>query len=301
MSLPVFRVAPDVLTQAAPGASIDAGNDAAGHAVRVRRMRVGEKLELVDGLGTRVRGAITAAAADALTVRADAVTRDAPSAPALVLVQALAKGDRDLQAVEAACEVGIDAVVPWAASRSIADWPAKKAQRMAKQWDNLLVAASLQSRRATFPTLEPLVRATAFVSLLQPGDHMIVLDEAAAVPLPQALETLGLTQRGAPGTGLGADQAPAPGSGSDPAPVPPAAEAQAGQAIPARSRAPRLFLVVGPEGGITDAERAAAASAGALTAVLGPTVLRASTAGPVATALMQTLLGRWRGTDAARG
>ncbi len=52
-------------------------------------------------------------------------------------------------------------------------------------------------------------------------------------------------------------------------------------------------MIVGPEGGIDDAELAALAEAGARTARLGPHVLRTSTAGPVALALLCSRLGRW--------
>ena len=66
-----------------------------------------------------------------------------------MLVQALAKQDRDLQAIEAATEVGVDAVVPWAAQRSIADWPAKKQAKMVQRWENTLRAATLHLKRLT--------------------------------------------------------------------------------------------------------------------------------------------------------
>jgi 16S rRNA (uracil1498-N3)-methyltransferase len=54
-----------------------------------------------------------------------------------------------------------------------------------------------------------------------------------------------------------------------------------------------LLLVVGPEGGITDAELAALGAAGALSVRLGPTVLRASTAAAVALGALGPLTRRW--------
>jgi 16S rRNA (uracil1498-N3)-methyltransferase len=54
-----------------------------------------------------------------------------------------------------------------------------------------------------------------------------------------------------------------------------------------------VVLVVGPEGGIAAEELARLAGAGAAIAVLGETVLRTSTAGPAALAVVSTLLGRW--------
>jgi 16S rRNA (uracil1498-N3)-methyltransferase len=55
-----------------------------------------------------------------------------------------------------------------------------------------------------------------------------------------------------------------------------------------------ILLIVGPEGGIDPAETSALAAAGASPAHLGPTVLRTSTAGAVAAAVLLTRSGRWR-------
>jgi 16S rRNA (uracil1498-N3)-methyltransferase len=54
-----------------------------------------------------------------------------------------------------------------------------------------------------------------------------------------------------------------------------------------------LVVIVGPEGGITDEESAAFRAAGATPRSLGPTVLRTSTAGPVAAAVLLSRSGRW--------
>jgi 16S rRNA (uracil1498-N3)-methyltransferase len=54
-----------------------------------------------------------------------------------------------------------------------------------------------------------------------------------------------------------------------------------------------LVVIVGPEGGITDEGTAAFRSAGATPRSLGPTVLRTSTAGPVAAAILLSRSGRW--------
>ena len=54
-----------------------------------------------------------------------------------------------------------------------------------------------------------------------------------------------------------------------------------------------LLVVVGPEGGITDEESKAFRAAGATPVRLGPTVLRTSTAGTVAAAVLLSRSGRW--------
>ena len=54
-----------------------------------------------------------------------------------------------------------------------------------------------------------------------------------------------------------------------------------------------IVLVVGPEGGVSPDERAALTAAGAVRARLGPSVLRASSAGAVAASLVLSHCGRW--------
>ena len=54
-----------------------------------------------------------------------------------------------------------------------------------------------------------------------------------------------------------------------------------------------IVVVVGPEGGVSEEEIAVFREAGAVPALLGPTVLRTSTAGVVAAAVLQTRSGRW--------
>ncbi|WP_210602344.1 16S rRNA (uracil(1498)-N(3))-methyltransferase [Brevibacterium oceani] len=254
MSLPVFHTAAAV--EAVPGHVLTVGEDVAGHAVRVRRIGPGEQIEVVDGQGTRARGQVTAASATGMDIEVTAVTREDEPRPRLVLVQALAKGDRDLQAIEAATEIGVDEVIPWAAERSIADWPAKKREKMAAKWENLLHAASLQARRSRFPRLHELVRGTALTRSLGRSDAVFVLHETAQTRLSEALAELG--------------------SGSTP------------------TRPPeRIVLIVGPEGGISDGELDALIGADAQPVLLGPTILRSSSAGSAGLVMAQNSLGRW--------
>lgn len=55
-----------------------------------------------------------------------------------------------------------------------------------------------------------------------------------------------------------------------------------------------LELVLGPEGGFSDAERALLRSHGVVPAALGPRILRTETAGPAALAVVQSMAGDFR-------
>jgi 16S rRNA (uracil1498-N3)-methyltransferase len=223
----------------------------ARHAVTVSRVRIGERLRLGDGAGVIVEGPVVEASPQQVAVRIESLERVDRPRPRIVLVQALAKGDRDELAVQAATELGVDAIVPWQAARSISRWDSAKAEKGRARWQTIVREASKQSIRAWVPTVEPLVGTAALVSRGAEA-RVLVLDPEAEHPL----------------SALGAHQTDAPDACD-------------------------LVLVVGPEGGIAPEELAAFEAAGALRVRLGDTVLRTSTAGPAAIAVLSAALGRW--------
>src|SRR5436305_6709517 len=75
------------------------------HAAVVRRVQVGEAVTVVDGEGLRVDGEVVEVHRDRVSVAAQTRASDPAPEPRLVVVQALAKGDRGERAVEAMTEV----------------------------------------------------------------------------------------------------------------------------------------------------------------------------------------------------
>src|SRR4051812_25980798 len=112
MSLP-FHLVPS-LDGVSAGAEGAVEGDEAHHAVAVRRLRVGERVALTDGSGTTVLGPVSSTGKRAFTVTVEELSTQEPAQPALVVVQALPKGDRGELAVEVLTEIGVAEVVPWA-------------------------------------------------------------------------------------------------------------------------------------------------------------------------------------------
>ena len=120
MTDPVF-VHPGVAA-VTPGQQIVLDGEEARHAVVVKRIRVGEDDALTDGAGASVTGVVAVADKSTLTLDVDEARRTQPELPRVVVVQAIPKGDRGELAVEMLTEVGVDEIVPWAASRCVAVW-----------------------------------------------------------------------------------------------------------------------------------------------------------------------------------
>jgi 16S rRNA (uracil1498-N3)-methyltransferase len=219
------------------------------HAVTVRRLRPGEDVVLTDGRGRWTEGLVKAAEGKDRLVVADLAdpAEEPPPSPRITVVQALPKGDRGELAVETMTEVGVDAIVPWSASRCITQWRGERGLKALGKWRSTAREASKQSRRVRFPEIADAATTRQVAALLAKADFAAVLHETGEEPLATA-------------------ELPAEGE---------------------------IVLVVGPEGGVSPEELELFREAGAKAYVLGRTVLRTSTAGTAATALLLGRTGRW--------
>ncbi|PUA80420.1 16S rRNA (uracil(1498)-N(3))-methyltransferase [Nocardioides currus] len=181
MSLPVHLVAS--LDGATVGSVVEVTGDEAHHAVAVRRLRVGEDVVLTDGAGHRVVGAVAETAKRLFTVTVASVSILERPAPSFTVVQALPKGDRGELAVEVLTEVGVETIVPWAASRSVAVWKGERAAKSHAKWQATAREAGKQSRRSWLPSVTPLASTADVVGLLADAALVVVLHEDATVPL----------------------------------------------------------------------------------------------------------------------
>lgn len=153
------------------------------HAATVRRMRVGEQLEITDGTGGFALASVIAAGRGTLELDVADPQQEPRPQPRVVLVQAVAKGERGELAVELATEAGVDEIVPWRAGRSIARWDGERGEKALARWRSTAESAAKQSRRHWWPSvLEP--ETTAQVAArLAAATLPVVLHENAANPL----------------------------------------------------------------------------------------------------------------------
>jgi 16S rRNA (uracil1498-N3)-methyltransferase len=144
-------------------------------------------------------------------------------------------------------EVGVDAIVPWAASRCVTQWRGDRGTKALAKWRATVREAGKQSRRVRFPEVAEAASTKEVAALLASADLGAVLHESGDVALATA-------------------ELPATGE---------------------------IVLVVGPEGGVSPEELALFVEAGAGVYRLGRSVLRTSTAGTAAGALLLGRTGRW--------
>jgi len=156
------------------------------HAVQVRRMRQGEAIQLSDGKGLRVRGTVAQLTRSTLKVEISEVIKEEMPSRRITLVQALAKGDRDELAIQAATELGVIGIIPWQASRSISRWDGPKIAKGQARWQQIVSEAAKQSLRAFTPEVKNIVDTKDLASLVSSFDLVLVLDTSATISIGEA-------------------------------------------------------------------------------------------------------------------
>lgn len=219
----------------------------AHHALKVRRVRVGEQLALTNGTTHSFTGEVvdvTGALSVRILTRVEIVERKLR----FVLVQALAKGDRDELAIQAASELGVSRVIPWQADRSVSRWEGSKVEKQVTRWQAICDEACKQSLQPVFTSVErPLTSRQIAEQIKKSTGLWLVLDPTASDSIVN-LE------------------------------IPESAD---------------IFLLIGPEGGISREEAQSFIESGAKSVRLGESVLRTSTAGIAALAVLSAKAGLW--------
>lgn len=240
MSAPLFFLGTGELASANTGDVLHLDGPEGRHAATVTRLSAGEQVLIADGSGRLARCTVSTVGKGALDLRVQELTQEPAPQPRFTLVQALAKGDRDLLAIEIGTELGVDEVVPWAATRSVVIWRGERAGKAHGKWERTVIAAAKQARRARVPVVAELTDRAGLCQRIEGAALALVLHEEATEPL-------------------------------------------AGITLPDEGE---VLLIVGPEGGISPEETEAFLAAGALSVRLGRTVLRTSTAGAAAIAVL---------------
>ncbi len=157
------------------------------HAASVRRIRLGEELDLGDGAGTVAHVVVEAVGKGSLAARVMSRRTVAPPSPQVTVVQALPKSDRSELAIELATEAGADAFVAWQSDRCVARWDgAAKVGKGLRRWQAVARSAARQSRRPYVPPVTSLVSTrelAVHVGAVAARSVVLVLHESATEPL----------------------------------------------------------------------------------------------------------------------
>jgi 16S rRNA (uracil1498-N3)-methyltransferase len=248
-----FFLAPDSFGTA----EVRITGDIAEQIRRVLRMRPGDRLTLLDGLGNEYLAALDSYGKGEVLARVLEVTdnRAEPHLRVDIYLSTLNKQEKYEWALQKCTELGASRFVPLVADRSVSGalGPVRR-----DRWARIIREAAEQSGRGLVPALaEPLPFAEALAC------EQDRLRKAASGDLPSHLAVM-------------------PEVGQTPSLM---------SILRDRARLVTASLFIGPEGGFTPNEVRIARDAGVNLANLGPRILRAETAAVAGLAILMTELG----------
>lgn len=161
--------------------------DTAHHAVHVLRLRPGDEVVLFNGRGGEYAGRI--AAADRLRVSVDVlehrrVERESPLA--VTLVQGVSAGEKMDFTVQKATELGVAALQPVIAARSVGRLAGERAELKRAHWRRVAIAACEQCGRNRVPEVLPVLALAQFCGVAAGEGTRLLLSPLAQLSLRAA-------------------------------------------------------------------------------------------------------------------
>jgi 16S rRNA (uracil1498-N3)-methyltransferase len=167
---------------------------ASHHALRVLRLAAGMPLALFDGSGGELCARLEIRGRKAVAV--DGVWQEASreSPLAIVLVQALASGDKMDWVIQKAVELGAAGIIPVQAERSVLRLSGERADKRLEHWRQVVIAACEQCGRNLVPFIAPVQGLAAYLGQHKEASRLIFAPGgarlSAALPASQPLHLL---------------------------------------------------------------------------------------------------------------
>ncbi len=222
--------------------------------VQVLRLAPGDAITLFDGHGGSHAATLVEIGKRHAVARVGTHDRAEAESPFRVtLAQGLAGGDKMDWLIEKSVELGVAAIQPLQAGRSVVRLSGERAARRQAHWQALVEAACEQCGRNRLPVVSPVANLDAWLAGMagaaDAGARLLVSPRAEA-----SLPAFAVEHR---------------------------------QALLAHG----VTLLIGPEGGLAPDEEDAALRAGFTAVSLGPRILRTETAGLACLAALNAILG----------
>ena len=239
------------------GASVRLSDNAAAHATRVLRLEISDCIVLFNGDGNDYTCAITSIKKSEVLAIVKAFVKITNESPLnITLLQGISSGDRMDYTIQKAVELGVTAIVPITTSRSLVKLTSERAEKRLAHWQSVVHSACEQSGRAFVPQVaQPIALAQWLATTPSPftGEGW---GEGKTSPTRILLNPIGAIRLA---------ELPKPTG--------------------------NIELLIGAEGGLSQAEIDTTLSQGFKSVILGGRILRTETAALVAIAAMQTIWG----------
>lgn len=255
------------------GDHLDLPEDAAHHWVRVLRARTGERVQVFDGQGNEAEAELVEVSKRGAQILIHQVSQpDTESALHTHLGQVMSRGERMDYALQKATELGVSEITPLVSERCELRLRGEdRADKKLSHWQRIIISACEQSGRTRVPVLHAPMALADWQTAVE-ADRRWVLAPVFASGVAQEANGEAAAEQARSGM-QGALPGTLPGS------------------LPAADKPKSVAILIGPEGGLSDAEISAATKAGFAPWQLGTRVLRTESAPVAALTLLQWLYG----------
>lgn len=177
------------------GARLSLPPGPARHAARVLRLAVGDTVRLFNGLGGEFDARIEYLNKDDVAVSVTAFADTECESPLTVmLAQGISSGERMDYTLQKAVELGVSAIQPIAAKRSVVKLAGDRADKRVAHWQGVVQAACEQSGRNRVPPVSQPMALANWLGQRPPG-RLLVLSPLASMrladlPRPEGLQIL---------------------------------------------------------------------------------------------------------------
>jgi 16S rRNA (uracil1498-N3)-methyltransferase len=237
----------------AAGKRLVVAGSAANHITRVLRLRSGDALTVFDGSGGEYGARIEEFRKDSVVVMVEEQRQvDRESPLPLTLAQGISRGERMDWVIQKATELGTSRIVPLFTKRSMVRLDERQAERKLQHWRAIAIAACEQCGRNKIPELATPIDFFDALPADDAGATRLLLSPTGDLRIEDLAD-------------VGQDSAPGVRKG--------------------------ITVLIGPEGGLEEAEQEAALAAGFKAVRLGPRVLRTETAAIAALTIIQRYFG----------
>lgn len=171
----------------APGALIKLSDNAAVHASRALRMKVGDSAVLFNGNGNDYLCELTYMSKSEVSAKVKSVSANPCESPLnITLIQAISSGDRMDFTIQKAVELGVTAIQPVSSQRSVVKLSGERAEKRREHWQNVVISACEQCGRSIIPEVRPAISLPQWLGQSEAAALRIILSPIA----PQTLNAL---------------------------------------------------------------------------------------------------------------
>jgi len=171
----------------APGALIRLSDNAAVHASRALRMKVGDSAVLFNGDGNDYLCELTYMSKSEVSAKVKSVSDNTCESPLnITLIQAISSGDRMDFTIQKAVELGVTAIQPISSQRSVVKLSGERAEKRREHWQNVVISACEQCGRSIVPKVRTATSLAQWLGQSETAELRIILSPGA----PQSLNEL---------------------------------------------------------------------------------------------------------------